>query len=251
MIETYFNLKGKTALVTGSTRGIGRAIAEGLIKAGCRVFVHGRSETECKKLADTWNCGFVAADFLNSSDITKLIQELTSKLNSLDILINNAGMEEMNAFEDFDSSVFDRIFQVNLKACVQLTHGLLPLLKKSGGASVVNVTSIHQEVAYPNNSIYCMSKAALGMLTKCLAIELAPYHIRVNNFAPGAVRTEINCEIVDRMAEGFKKWIPAGRVAATSEMTGSALYLCSDASSYTTGATLFADGGYKENIVRY
>jgi len=169
----------------------------------------------------------------------------------LDILINNAGIEYTNPIEEYEEGVFDRTFDINVKSVIALTHRLIPLLKQSESGNILNVTSIHQETPYPNHAIYSMSKAALGMFTKCLALELAPYNIRVNNFAPGAVRTEINQEVVDYLEDKFKEWIPLGRVAHTSEMIGTALYLCSSASSYTTGATFYVDGGYREHIVRY
>lgn len=251
MIEKYFNLKGKHALITGSTRGIGNALAKGLIDAGCSIWIHGRNEDKCKEVAQELGCFYVSADLSKKDSAIKILKKIKSETDHLDILINNAGIEKANLFEDYDEALFDQVFQINVKSVMSVTHALLPLLKKSKAASIVNITSIHQKVPYPKNSNYCMSKAAIGMLSKCLSIELAPYNIRVNNFAPGAVRTEINKEIVDSMAEDFKKWIPAGRVADVSEMIGTALYLCSDASSYTTGATLYVDGGLKEHLINY
>jgi gluconate 5-dehydrogenase len=143
------------------------------------------------------------------------------------------------------------MWQVNLRAPAQLIHALLPKLQAACSASVINVKSIHQTVPYPHNSGYAMTKAALGMLTQTLSIELAPLGIRVNNFAPGAVETDMNREIIERMRKDFAEWIPAGRVAHTDEMIGPAVFLASDESGYVNGATLVADGGYSHNLVRY
>lgn len=250
-MEKYFDLKNRTALVTGSTRGIGFSIAKGLIELGCQVWIHGRSEEKCKEVAKKLNCQWVAADLSEKNAVKDIFTKFALQNNLLDILVNNAGIEIYNEFEGFDEDIFDKTFEVNIKSAMKLIHAFLPLLKKSSQASVVNITSIHQNVPYPNRSAYSMSKAALAMLTRCLSIELAPHGIRVNNFAPGAVKTEINAKEVREMADYFKHVIPVGRVAETDEMIGSALYLCSKASSYTTGATLYADGGYMQHLVRY
>jgi gluconate 5-dehydrogenase len=135
---------------------------------------------------------------------------------------------------------------------VELTQRLLPLLKAAPGASIINVTSIHDTVPYPGNFAYAMSKAALAMFTRSAALDLAPYGIRVNNLAPGAVATDLNREVIEAIGdEKFREWIPLGRVAQSDEMVGPAIFLASDAASYLTGATLYADGGYMQNLLRY
>lgn len=135
---------------------------------------------------------------------------------------------------------------------VELTQLLLPLLRRSGHASIINVTSIHAFVPHPGNFPYNMAKAALDMFTKSMAQELSPEGIRINNLAPGAVETDINGQILADMGhENFNQWIPIGRVAQTDEMIGPVLFLASDASRYITGTTLLADGGYLQNLVRY
>ena len=133
-----------------------------------------------------------------------------------------------------------------------LTHLLLPLLKKSSGASVINITSVHETIPYPHNASYSMSKAALCMFTRVMALELAPHKIRVNNLAPGAVETDLNRDVLDRIGrDKFAEWIPLGRVATADEMIPPAVFLASDASKYITGTTLYAEGGYIHNLVRY
>jgi NAD(P)-dependent dehydrogenase (short-subunit alcohol dehydrogenase family) len=247
-----FDLSGKIALVTGSTKGIGKRIAEGFAEAGAKVYLHGRDDVKGEKLASGLNAHFVKADLSQSSEVASLAARLLESESHLDILVNNAGLEIVMPFEKFELEIFDRIFQVNTRAVMQLTHLLLPLLKKSQASSIINVTSIHETVPYPHNVAYCMSKSALGMATKVLSVELAPYKIRVNNFAPGAVETDINREVIETIGrDKFAEWIPLGRVASVDEMIEPALFLASDASSYVTGTTLFVDGGYIQNLVRY
>jgi gluconate 5-dehydrogenase len=247
-----FSLQGKIALVTGSTRGIGRAISKGLAEAGARVWVHGGNEREVAALAGELACCYFKADFTRPEEIKAMVDTIAAQEPRLDVLVNNAGVEVVMPFERIDMDTVDMIWMVNARAAVEVTHRLLPLLKQSPGASIINVTSIHDTMPYPHNVAYSMSKAALSMFTRTIAVELAPYGIRANNLAPGAVETEINRDVLDAIGrKRFREWIPVGRVASTDEMIGPALFLASDASRYVTGATLYADGGYLQNLVRY
>ena len=235
-------LSGKTALITGATRGIGAELARGFVRAGAQVWLHGR---------DTAGGRFIAADLADASQVAALTDAVLRECPRPDILVNTAGVELIMPFVELDLKKLDAMWSVNVRAAAQLIHGLLPALRASGATSVINVTSIHQTIPYPHNAGYSLTKAALGMLTQTLAIELAPLGIRVNNFAPGAVETDINREVVVSMRAEFAKWIPVGRVAQTTEMIGPAVFLASADSSYMTGATLVADGGYSHNLVRY
>jgi NAD(P)-dependent dehydrogenase (short-subunit alcohol dehydrogenase family) len=245
-------LDGKVALITGSTRGIGQELATGFARAGARVWVHGRSRNEAEQLAAELGGPFVVADLSTPNGARAVAETVITAESQLDILVNNAGVEETMPIAAMDIERFDRVWHVNVRAPVELVHRLLPLLRAAPGASVINVTSIHDVVPYAQNSAYCASKAALAMFTRTIAIELGPEGIRVNNLAPGAVETDINREVLDLIGRRqFQEWIPLGRVAQTSEMVGPALFLASDASSYVTGATLYADGGYMQHLVRY
>jgi gluconate 5-dehydrogenase len=244
-------LSGKNALITGATRGIGAELARGFAREGAHVWLHGRDAAVGAKLADELGGRFIAADLGNSKEVGELTAAVLRDCACLDILVNNAGVELIMPFVELDLDKLDRMWVINVRAVAQITHGLLPALRASGAASVINITSIHQTVPYPHNAGYSLTKAALGMLTQTLAIELAPLGIRVNNFAPGAVETDINREVIDSMSTGFAEWIPASRVAQPAEMVGPAVFLASTESSYVTGATLVADGGYSQNLVRY
>lgn len=244
-------LAGRSALVTGGTRGIGLAIAQGLAAAGATVWINGR-DPDGDAIAARFGAQFIRADLANSKGVAALAKRVGQVTASLDILVNNAGIELPMALEALDLDAFDKTFAVNARAPVQLMRDLLPLLKAAGRASVINLTSIHAATPYAGNISYCMAKAAQDMASKVAAIELAPFGIRVNNFAPGAIETEINREVLDHIGrDKFAEWIPAGRVGTTKEMIGPAIFLASDASSYVTGATLTADGAYSLNLVRY
>jgi NAD(P)-dependent dehydrogenase (short-subunit alcohol dehydrogenase family) len=246
------SLAGKIALVTGSTGGIGKAIAEGYAAAGAKVWVHGRNAEAGEQIAAAIGGRFFRADLAEADQVTALAQAVLDAEERLDILVNNAGIEIIMPLGKIDMDTLDLIYRVNVRAPVQLTQMLLPALKRAAPSSVINVTSIHDAMPYPHNSAYSLSKAALAMFTKAVAVELAPHGVRVNNFAPGAVETEINREVIKEIGEqNFREWIPLGRVAQTDEMIGPAVFLASDASSYVTGATLYADGAYMLNLLRY
>ena len=251
-ISELFSLKGKVALVTGSGRGIGKALAEGFAAAGAKVWVNARDPEKGLKVAKAIGGRFVHADIGSSADIQAMAGAIRDEDGRLDILVNNAAIEVIMPFEKTDLSVSDRIWRVNVRAAEELTLALLPLMKKSKGASIINLTSIHDAMPYPHNLDYNMSKAALNMLTRTLALELGPMGIRINNLAPGPVETDINREVIDEIGrDKFGEWVPLGRVAQVDEMVGPAVFLASAASSYVNGATLYADGGYMLNLVRY
>ncbi len=170
----------------------------------------------------------------------------------MDVLVINAGFEIEAKLDHLEPELLARVMRVNFEAPVQLTRLVLPLLRRSASASVINITSIHDQVPYYGNSAYCSSKAALAMFSKTLALELGREAIRVNTIAPGAVETEINQSILDQVGrENFAQWIPLGRVAQPSEIVGPALFLASNAASYMSGATLVVDGAYSHHLIRY
>ena len=235
-------LANKTALITGATRGIGTALARGFAREGAYVLLHGRDHESGSALAQELNGKFFPADLARPEQVDELAASIGREVSCLEMVM---------PFASFDFHLLDMMWQLNLRAPAQLIHALLPKLQAAGSASVINVTSIHQTVPCAHNGGYAMTKAALGMLTQTLSIELAPLGIRINNFAPGAVETDMNREIIERMRKDFAEWIPAGRVAHTDEMIGPAVFLASDESAYVNGATLVADGGYSHNLVRY
>jgi len=247
-----FKLDGKVALVTGAGRGIGKALAEGFAAAGAKVWVNARDEAKGTAVAKAIGGRFVRADLSSSADIQAMARQVAAEEKKLDILVNNAAVEFIMPFEKTDFAKSEATWRVNVRAAQELTHALLPLLLKSGKGSIINISSIHDSMPYPHNLDYNMSKAALNMFSRSLALELGPKGIRVNNLSPGAVETDINKDVIDQIGrDKFGEWIPLGRVSTVQEMVGPAIFLASDASSYVNGATLYADGGYMLNLVRY
>lgn len=244
-----FGVKDRNVLVTGGTRGIGLAVAKGFRKAGANVWIHGSREETTRKTAAENGFQFVYGDLKESENVHRIMQEISGSAGVLDVLVNNAGCEIHGSVEALGEKELEDLFRVNLFAPALLVRDAVKLLKKSSYPAIINITSIHQQVPYRNNSAYCMSKAALEMHTKVSALELAEYGIRVNSIAPGAILTDINADIIASM--DFKEWIPLGRVGNAEEIVGPAIFLASRAASYITGSTIFVDGGYKENLLRY
>lgn len=244
-----FDLTGKTALVTGGTRGIGLAIALGLKEAGADVWIHGSRRESTEKAAAQYGFSYLYGDLKDSKSLETMVKPLMDSTDTLDVLVNNAGFETHCPVESAMEEEMDSVYNVNAKSPFFLLQKLLPMLRKSEGASVINVTSIHQKVPVRENGYYCMAKASLSMFTKVAALELAKENIRVNNLAPGAILTDMNRELVENME--FEQWIPLERVGRAEELVGPAVFLASAASSYVTGTTLYVDGGYSENLLRY
>lgn len=247
-----FSVEGNTVVITGSTRGIGLALARAFHDLGARVWVHGRDAAVCETVASTLDHMWVAADLTTPAEVDRLCDEVLSRTPVVHCLINNAAIEVVKPIGELDASFIMTVLQVNVTAPVIITRRLTGALTAAEGASVINMTSIHETVPYPQNSVYSMSKAALAMFTRTAALELAPFNIRVTNLAPGAIETDINRDLIDDIGrERFAEWIPLGRVGSTDELVGAALFLATRASSYVTGTTLFADGGYSQHVVRY
>ncbi|MGL5256237.1 MAG: SDR family NAD(P)-dependent oxidoreductase [Proteocatella sp.] len=255
-IDNLFDIRDKYVFITGSTRGIGRSIAEGFIANGANVIIHGRNKLLASRVADEIGAfDFVAGDISKMENIESIVNYIQSRIIKLDVLINNAGFEDHCAIEDMTEEFLDNIYDTNTKSHYFITSKLLQLLKKSSEPSIINITSIHDVVPVRNNSPYCISKAAIAMFTKVSALEFGKYGIRVNNLAPGAIRTEMNETLLKDLEEqsgfDFGNWVPLGRVGEAKEIIGPCIFLASKASSYITGTTFYVDGGYKENLLRY
>lgn len=244
-----FDLTGKTVLVTGGTRGIGLAIAQGMKESGAKVWIHGSRQDSTKAVAEAGGYSYIYGDLSETAHLDAMLQPLVEAEDKLDVLVNNAGFETHSPIESAEETQMDAIYNVNAKSPYFLVQKLLPMMRNAGGGSIINVTSIHQTVPVRENSYYCMSKASLAMFTKIAALELAGDQIRVNNLAPGAILTDMNRDLVESM--DFDQWIPMERVGRVEELAGPAVFLASDASSYVTGTTLYVDGGYRENLLRY
>lgn len=248
-MNEIFDVKNKVVLITGSSRGIGLALAKGFIERGAKVWLHGSREESISKVAEELGVNYVAADLSDMSSIAKMYEKFSKVETRLDVLVNNAGIECIESIENFDEKNFDRVTNVVYKAPYMISEKFLQLLKNAKKSSIINITSIHQSVPVPKLSTYCSGKAALEMFSKVSSIEWAKYGIRVNNIAPGAIETDMNRDLIKELP--FEDWIPMERVGMSDELIGPVIFFSSDASSYVTGTTLFVDGGYPLNLLRY
>lgn len=239
---SFPDLRGKSALVTGSTRGIGATLADALVDAGMDVYRHGEAAA-----GDA-----IVGDLGTDEGIQAVAHAVKARVETLDVLVHNAGIEIPSPISHLDRRELQRTLDVNLVGPILLTRALLPLLQRSSAPSVVNVTSIHDSIPYAGNAAYVASKAGLEAATRTLSLELASAGIRVNAIAPGAIETDMNRPVLESIGRAqFDSWIPLGRVGRTDDLVGALLFLSSEASRYMTGARLPIDGGYSLNLVRY
>lgn len=252
------NLAGKTALVTGASRGIGAAIAKQLAVSGANVALSYHSNRAQAQRVQDEICELCQAktlllqgDVADSSQFPAWFAEIEQKMDVVDILINNASDEYLMDALAFTDDNWDRIQAVNVRAPLRLAQQVVQKLKTRNQAGVVlNISSIHDTVARKGFAHYTSSKAALLMLTKNLALEWAEHNVRVLALSPGAVETDRNRDEIAKVGvEKFCADIPIGRVADADEMAAIVTFLVSDYCAYMTGTTVYADGGYKENVI--
>ena len=246
-----FGLQGKIAIVTGGKSGIGRAIALALAEAGADVAVCGRvlEDGELQAVADEIKrlgrrSLAVRADISRRTDVNNLVQRVVSEFGGIDILVNNAGNYFMAPLLETPEDDWDRIIDTHLKGyylCCQAA-GKKMVAQKRG--NIINIASAVTKKVNPRAGVYCIAKGGVIMLTKVLAVELAPYNIRVNAISPGLMRTKLlEPWLTDEVFKRVEPQIPLGRIAQPDDMTGAAIFLASDASSFITGQTIVVDGG--------
>ncbi len=252
-----FSLKGKTGIVTGSSRGIGKAIAMGFAKAGAKVVLTSRKINDLEaNAAEIQAFGGEAlplqAHLGKMGEIKKMVDTVMEKFGRIDILVNNAGTNPaMGTVLDIDERLWETIINVNLKGYYFTSQAVAKMMKKQGGGKIINVASIDGFKPEPWVSVYNISKAGVRMLTKTFAFELAPFNIQVNTIAPGPISTKlfdshwynVPAEVAKKEKETMAQMTPLGRIGNPDEIAGAAIYLASDASSYTTGAEIVIDGG--------
>ncbi|MFG3452529.1 SDR family NAD(P)-dependent oxidoreductase [Stutzerimonas stutzeri] len=245
-------LQNKVALVTGSSQGIGRGIAVRLAEEGADLVINGRHDDEeaRKTLEQVRAHGrracFIAADVGQVAECQRLVEEAIDKMGRLDILVNNAGVQRHSAFLDAGEADYDLVLNVNLRGPFFIAQAFARHLRDSGrGGRIINNSSVHEELPFPNFTGYCASKGGLKMLMRNLAIELAPLGITVNNVAPGAIETPINQSLMNQPEKlaSLLGNIPAGRLGKPRDVAGAVAFLASDEADYITGTTLIVDGG--------
>lgn len=249
-MDELFSLKGRTALITGGSRGIGRMIAAGYLAQGARVYISARKAAACDQtaleLSAQGHCVSLPADVSTADGIKALVGAYGQHEDSLDILVNNAGAAWGAAFDEFPESGWDKVVDLNLKTPFFLTQALAPQLRKAGliqPAKVINIASIDGLSVNPQETYsYAASKAGLVHLTRRMALRLIQDNIVVSAIAPGAFASDMNRDARDH-GEQVSQRIPAGRVGVDEDMAGAAIYLASRAGNYVVGTTLVVDGG--------
>jgi NAD(P)-dependent dehydrogenase (short-subunit alcohol dehydrogenase family) len=245
-----FSLAGRTALITGGSRGIGRMIAEGFLAQGARVYISARKAAACdqtaKELSAFGHCVSLPADVSTVAGAQALVAAYAGHEDRLDILVNNAGAAWGAPYAEFPESGWDKVVDLNLKTPFFLTQALTPMLKKAATdhlAKVINIASIDGISVNPQETYsYAASKAGLIQLTRRMALRLAPERIVVSAIAPGAFASDMNKDARDH-GDTVKARIPAGRIGEPEDMAAAAIYLASRAGDYVMGSTLVVDGG--------
>ncbi len=254
-MPVHYDLGDKVAIVTGAGRGIGRVIALGLAKNGARVVLSSRTLTELESVQDEiremgGEALCVQTDLMDSQNIEQLVATAVDTFGRLDILVNNAAKSYMVPLMDLREDGWDKVFDTNLKAVWLLSRAAAKVMGKQGGGRIVNISTVGAVRGGAGMGAYHISKAALNMLTKCLAVEWAYLNINVNAVGPGLTRTSFSEPIwshpeIEQIAASK---IPKGRLAQPEEIVGAVLFLCSGDSGYITGETLYVDGGTLANV---
>jgi glucose 1-dehydrogenase len=237
------------ALVTGANTGIGWAIVQRLQQDGYALAFHTRDQKDVSRQrfeelaargTAQWGVGDLSADDIGE----RLVSETVEALGRIDVLVNNAGTTLAKPALEFGPEDFDRVFAVDVRGAFLLSIAAAKQMKDGGGGVIVNITSVHEFIPRPGFALYAPAKAALGMLTRSLALELAEHKIRVVAVAPGAIATERNKE-----ADALSEEIPLGRPGQPEEVAALVSYLVSDEASYVTGTSMLLDGGMSDQVV--
>lgn len=246
-------LSGKTAIVTGGAKGIGEAIAVRFGIEGARVVVSDVDESGERVAAaireQSGEAVFVGADVSDEEQVRAMVDRVIGEYGRIDVLVNNAGIIRFTPWDDFNVADWDRVIAVNLTGVMLCSKYAIPHMRAAGGGAIVNISSVHASVTGPAVAAYAASKGGVLVLTRSMALELAPANIRVNSILPGYIRTPLFLSDVDRRPDPaafvneIESKIPAGRVGDPSEIAGVAVFAASDDASYMTGAALAIDGG--------
>ena len=251
-MKNRFDITGKVAIITGSSKGIGEAIARVYAENGATVVISSRKQEACDKVVDAFKADGLKAIAMachvgNADDRQALVEKTIAELGGIDILVNNAGTNPVfGPIEAADDTVFDQIMNVNVKAPWDLANRCLPSMKQRGGGSIINISSVEGELPEEGLGIYSVSKSAVTMLTKSQAKEWGKHGIRVNAICPGLIKTKFSAALWtnEQIMKQIKDTSPMGRMGEPDEIAGIALLLASGAGSFLTGSIIVADGGF-------
>lgn len=252
MTSPLFDITGKLALVTGSSRGLGLALAAGLAEAGAKVVLHGRDPDALAAAAETVGragsgeaVATVRFDVTDPAAVAASVSALVAEHGVPDILVNNAGIQRRSPFNTFDAEDWDAVIAGNLSSAFYVSRQITPGMADRGSGKVINIGSVMSQLARQTIAPYGASKGGVLMLTKGMAADLARFNIQVNAISPGYFKTEMNAALV--ADEEFSSWVgtrtPAQRWGLPEELVGTLIFLASDASAYVSGQNIFVDGG--------
>ena len=250
MSLSLFDLTAKRALITGSSQGIGMALARGLAAAGAEIVMNGRDAAKLTAAADLLRAeGFtiheLAFDVTDHNAVRAAVDGFEAKVGAIDILVNNAGMQHRGPLEEFPADAFERLLQTNVASVFHVGQACARHMIKRGAGKIVNVASVQSALARPSIAPYTATKGAVSNLTKGMATDWAKYGLQCNALAPGYFLTPLNKALSDDPA--FTDWLckrtPAGRWGNVEELVGACIFLSSQASSFVNGTTLYIDGG--------
>lgn len=250
------NLKGKVAVVTGGNSGIGLAIVEELARQGASVVIDYIAHPEATAALEKQLAGLgeqaigVQADVSKVADLQKLVDAAVAKFGRVDVMVNNAGVETRTSVLDTTEAQYEKVLDINLKSAFFGTQvAAKQMIKQGSGGRIINITSVHEDWPMPGNTAYCLSKGGMRMLTRTAGLELAPHKILVTGVGPGAVATPINTSTMNdpTLLKKLDDAIPLGRMAQPGEIASVVAFLASDAASYITATTIFADGGIMQS----
>lgn len=251
LANLYKSLKGKVVVITGASSGIGRAIAIEMGRHGANVVVNyigepGAADEVVHSIENDHGTAIaIEADVSKSDQVQHMIAQTVSQMGRVDVLVNNAGVEKESPFLEKPENEFDFVIGVNLKGPFLCTQAAARDMAKRKKGTIINISSVHEDLPFPGYSAYCAAKGGLRMLCRDLALELAPYGINVINVAPGAINTPINERTLSDPEKklALKRELPLGRVGEPQEVGKLVCYLASDDASYITGTTVVIDGG--------
>jgi gluconate 5-dehydrogenase len=247
MTPGVFDIRGRSALVTGSSRGIGLALASGLVEAGCAVALHARDPQALEQAAASLggDVHHVAFDVTDREAVDAGVAEVEAAIGSLDILVNNAGMQHRAPLLDFPDDAWQRVIETNLTSAFYVGRAVARGMVERGRGKIVNIGSLQSELARAGTAPYAASKGGIKMLTRAMCAEWAPAGVQVNAIGPGYFDTELTSALVQD--EQFDAWLkqrtPAARWGQPEELIGTLLYLASPASDFVNGQILYVDGG--------
>jgi NAD(P)-dependent dehydrogenase (short-subunit alcohol dehydrogenase family) len=251
MAMNRFDLSGKVALVTGGSKGLGKAMARGFAEAGADVVITSRHETELRPALDEILSGtgrrgrYLVADMIRRQEATQLASRAVEQMGRIDILVNNAGTNIPQTIDAVTDDVWDRILEINLNSIMALTRGLVPQMKARHWGRIIHISSIMAFISKEGRNAYSATKAALVGMARANALELGPFGITVNCLAPGPFLTDLPASVLSKEEQQvFTDRTALGRWGDAEELIGPALLLASEAGSYITGTTLVVDGGY-------